>query len=75
MKLYLQYMKIQIQSIMEHKMSFFLTLIGQVILTVTAFLGIYFMFLRFHSVKGFTYQEVLLGYSVVLFSFSMDIWG
>ncbi len=72
MKLYLQYMKIQIQSIMEHKMSFFLTLIGQVILTVTAFLGIYFMFLRFHSVKGFTYQEVLLGYSVVLFSFSMS---
>ena len=30
------------------------------------------MFLRFHSVKGFTYQEVLLGYSVVLFSFSMS---
>lgn len=72
MRLYLQYMKIQVQSIMEHKMSFFLTLIGQVILTVTAFLGIYFMFLRFHSVKGFTYQEVLLGYSVVLFSFSMS---
>ncbi len=71
MRLYLQYFKIHIQSAMEHKVSFFLTLLGQVLMTVTAFLGIYFMFLRFHSVKGFTYEEVLLGYSTVLFSFSL----
>ena len=71
MRLYMKYLKIHIQSIMEHKTSFFLTMIAQVLMTVTAFLGIYFMFLRFHSVKGFSYQEVLLGYSVVLFSFSL----
>ena len=71
MKLYLKYLKIHIQSVMEHKTSFFLTMTAQVMTTVTAFLGIYFMFLRFHSVGGFSYQEVLLGYSVVLFAFAL----
>ena len=71
MKLYLHYFSIHMKSMMQHKMSFFLTMIGQVIMTITAFFGIYFMFLRFHSVRDFTYQEVLLGYSVVLFSFSL----
>lgn len=56
---------------MEHRISFFLTMTAQVMTTVAAFLGIYFMFLRFPSVKGFTYQEVLLGYSVILFSFAL----
>lgn len=71
MKLYLQYFSIHMKSVMQHKMSFFLTMIGQVIMTITAFFGIYFMFLRFDSVKDFSYQEVLLGYSVVLCSFSL----
>ena len=71
MKLYLQYFSIHMKSMMQHKMSFFLTMIGQVLMTITAFFGIYFMFLRFHSAKDFTYQEVLLGYSVILFSFSL----
>lgn len=71
MRLYFKYLKIQIQSMMEHKTSFFLTFIAQILMTVTSLIGIYFMFLRFHSVGGFTYQEVLLGYSVVLFSFSL----
>lgn len=68
MKLYLKYLKIHIQSVMEHKTSFFLTMAAQAMTTITAFLGIYFMFLRFHSVGSFTYQEVLLGYSVILFA-------
>ena len=71
MKLYLKYLKIHIQSVMEHKTSFFLVMAAQVMTTITAFFGIYFMFLRFHSVRGFTYQEVLLGYSVVLFAFAL----
>ena len=71
MKLYLHYFSIHMKSMMQHKMSFFLTMIGQVIMTITAFFFFFFMFLRFHSVRDFTYQEVLLGYSVVLFSFSL----
>lgn len=71
MRLYLRYLKIHIQSIMEHKTSFFLTMAAQVLTTITAFLGITFMFMRFHSVRGFSYQEVLLCYSVILFSFSL----
>ncbi len=71
MKLYLKYLKIHVQSMMEHKASFFLTMAAQVMTTITAFLGISCLFLRFHSVQGFSYQEVLLGYSVILFSFSL----
>lgn len=37
----------------------------------SAFFGIYFMFKRFDSVKGYTYSEVLLCFAIVLLQFSM----
>lgn len=70
-RLYKKYFQIQFQSMMQYKTSFCLTAIGQFLVSFNVFLGIYFMFQRFHSVQGFTYSEVLLCYAITLMEFSL----
>ncbi len=70
-KLYGHYVSMNIKSMMQYKTSFFLTALGQFLVSFNVFLGIYFMFLRFHSVKGFSYSEVLLCFSIMLLEFSL----
>ncbi|MDF2872817.1 MAG: hypothetical protein K0R05_4392 [Anaerocolumna sp.] len=71
MGLYLKYFSIQVRSAMEYKTSFILTALGQFLVSFNVFLGIYFMFQRFHEVEGFTFHEVLLCFSVVLMQFAL----
>lgn len=71
MSLYLKYFSIHIRSIMQYKVSFLLTSIGQFLTSFSVFLGIYFMFDRFNQVEGFTFNEVLICFSVVLMAFSI----
>jgi ABC-2 type transport system permease protein len=52
-------------------MSFFLTTLGQFLISFNVFLGVYFMFQRFHQIKGFTYSEILLCFSIFLMEFSI----
>lgn len=70
-KLYLHYVSIHLRSVMQYKLSFFLTVIGQFLVSFNVFLGILFMFTRFSSVDGFTYSEVLLCFSTMLMEFSL----
>lgn len=56
---------------MQYKTSFFLTAVGQFLISFNVFLGIFFMFQRFSKVEGFTYNEVLLCYAVILLEFSL----
>lgn len=73
MHLYKKYLLIHIQSIMQHKVSFLLTLIGQFLVSFNVFLGVYFMFQRFHQVEGFTYSEVILCFSIMLMEYAAAI--
>lgn len=70
MRLYMKYFSIHLKSAMQYKGSFFATVIGSFLTSFTVFLGIFFMFQRFHQVAGFSYQEVLLCYGVMLMGFS-----
>lgn len=55
---------------------FFLMALGQFLVSFSVFLGVYFMFQRFSNVKGFTYSEVLLCFSIMLMEFSLaEIWA
>jgi len=56
---------------MQYKTSFFLTAVGQFLISFNVFLGIFFMFQRFPSVEGFSYSEVLLCFSIILLEFSL----
>lgn len=70
-RLYLHYASVNVRCTMQYKTSFFLSVIGQFLVSFTVFLGIFFMFQRFHRVEGFTYSEVLLCFSVMLLEFSL----
>jgi len=69
--LYFKYFAMHLKSQMQYKVSFFLTAMGQFLVSFAAFLGIFFMFSRFNEVEGFTYQETLLCFAVVLMAFSL----
>lgn len=70
MKLYVHYLTMLLKSQMEYKASFFMSALGQFLVSFTSFLGIYFLFERFHSVEGFAFSEVLLCFASMLLSFS-----
>lgn len=68
--LYMHYVSVNVKSMMQYKTSFFLAVVGQFLVSFNVFLGIFFMFQRFSKVKGFTYSEVLLCFSIVLLEFA-----
>lgn len=71
MKLYLKYFSIQLKSVMQYKVSFFLTTIGQCLATFFSFLSMYFLFTRFGNIKNYSFNEVLLCFSTIFMSFSL----
>ena len=71
LRLYKKYLLIQLQGMMQYKTSFVLTAIGQFLVSFNVFLGVYFMFQRFHEVDGFTYSEVLLCFGITLMEFTL----
>lgn len=70
-RLYLHYISIIVRSNMQYKTSMALMIMGQLLVSFSTFLGIYFMFRRFDSVKGYSYSEVLLCFAIVLLQFSL----
>lgn len=71
MKLYFKYMGMLLKCQMQYKASFFMTALGQFLVSFTSFLGVYFMFSRFNSVNGFTFSEVLICFAEMLLAFSI----
>jgi ABC-2 type transport system permease protein len=55
---------------MQYKVSFFLTALGQFLVSFCALAGIYFMFSRFNAVEWFSFEQALLCFAVILMSFS-----
>ena len=70
MRLYMKYFAIHLKSQMQYKVSFFLTALGQFLVSFTAFLGVYFMFSRFNIVEDYAFEQALLCFAVVLMAFS-----
>lgn len=71
MKLYFKYMGMILKTQMQYKASFFMTTVGQFLISFTTFIGMYFMLSRFNSVNGFTFSEILICFSVILMAFSI----
>lgn len=71
MRLYFKYFCIHLRSQMQYKKSFLLLTFAQFAVAFSGYITIYFLFSRFNSVKGFTYNEVLLCYALVLASFAL----
>ena len=71
MKLYGKFLLMHLKCQMQDKGSFFLSALGQFLVSFTTLAGILFLFARFQQVEGFTQSEVLLCYGIVLLAFSM----
>ena len=71
MKMYFKYVGILLKSQMQYKASFIMTTLGQFLVSFTTFLGVYFMFSRFHSINGFAFSEILICFSIILMAFSI----
>ena len=71
-RLYAHYVSLNLRSAMQHKASFFLQIAGQLLTSMTTFVGVSFMFMRFKRVGGYTYSDVLVCYSIVLLQFSLS---
>ena len=72
MRLYFKYLGILLKSRMQYKASFVMLSFGHFLVSFTGFLGMFFLFDRFHTVKGFSFEEVLLCFSTVTLSFAIS---
>lgn len=70
-KLYFDAFKLHLKSQMQYRFSFGVSILGQFVVSFTAFLGLAFLFTRFQAIGGFTYEEVLLCYATMLMSFAV----
>lgn len=70
-RLYLHYVSVHVRSAMQYKTSLVLMTIGQFLASFNVFVGITFLFQRFHEVAGFNYSEVLICYALVLMEYSI----
>ena len=72
MKIYLDYLKLHLKSIMEYKLSFILSLISQIFVFFTYYFLIIALFQKFNNLRGYNIYEVLLTFSIIHFGFSMN---
>lgn len=70
-RLYLMYVSAIIRSTMQYKLSFVLVVIGRFLVAFSGFVALAFVFSGFQDIKGYTYSEVLLCFSVIQMSFSL----
>jgi len=65
-----------VQSVMQYKVSFLLMLAGRFILAFNEFIAIKFLFSGFEEIKGYTYGDILLCFSVIQMSFTFaELFG
>lgn len=71
-RVYGKYISISLQSQMQFKMSFFLQVLGQFLVTGAEFVGVYSLFMNFGNLKGWTLAEVSVFYGLAAISFSIS---
>lgn len=70
-RLYFHYIAISLRSTMQYKVSFILMVTGRFLVSFNGILGVYFMLSRFGHVKGYTFGEVLLCFSIIQMDFAL----
>lgn len=71
MRVYFKMMLLNLESQMQYKISFVMTVIGQFVTAFTGFIGIKFMFDYVDSVGEFEYYDVMLCFGIVTLAFSI----
>lgn len=74
MRLYFKFLAMHLKCRMAYRKSFFFSVFGQFLVSFVAFLTMYFLLDRFHSVRGYTMGQVMLCASVMWISFPLAEW-
>ena len=76
LKLYRKYASLCTQSAMEYKLSFFLMIIARFLIAFCELIGIQFLFSGLTQIKGYTYGDILLCFSIIQMSFTFaELFG
>lgn len=67
-KLYLRYIYVYVRTQLEYKFAFFSDIIINILWFSSLYLGIWIIFNKFHLIKDWSYYEVMLLYTINLFS-------
>ncbi|MBQ8908724.1 MAG: ABC-2 family transporter protein [Clostridia bacterium] len=68
--LYFKFLKMHFKKLLQYRLSFFLSLLSQTIVSLVALASMYFLFDRFKVVAGWSFSQVAISYAVVYFCFS-----
>lgn len=71
LRLYKAYVSVALRSDMQYKASFILTVLGRLLVTMSSFVGLRFLFSSFQTVKGYEYPDLLLCFAVIQLSFAL----
>lgn len=75
-RLYIKYASVCTQSVIQYKLSFLLMIIARFILAFCELISVKFLFTGFTQIKGYTYGDVLLCFSVIQMSFTFaELFG
>lgn len=72
MLLYFKYLKILLQAQLQYRVSFWLLTAGQFLVPFSTFAGLYFLFARFGSIKGWDFFEAALCFAVIHMAFAIS---
>ena len=72
MKIYTDYLKLHLKTIIEYKLTFILSLCSQILVFFTYYFLIIAMFQKFSNLQGNNLYEILLTFSIIHFGFSMN---
>lgn len=72
MRLYFRYLFILLKAQAQYRVSFWLLALGQLFLPLSVLAGVYLLFERFGSIRGWSFFEVALCFSVVHMAFSIS---
>jgi ABC-2 type transport system permease protein len=67
----MKYFNINLAGQMQYRVTFLLNVFGRVVLSFATVAGVWFMFMRFNAVDGFTLSQVFLCTAVSLMAFSV----
>ncbi len=72
MLLYFKYLKILIKAQVQYRLSFWMLAAGQFLMPFFLFAGMYFLFARFGSIKGWSFYEAALCFSIIHMAFAIS---
>ncbi len=71
MRLFIQYLKMQLNNELAYRTSFILLTIGQFFVPFSVFIGFAMLFQRFGNIKGYSFSEMALCYGVIQCAFAI----